>query len=110
MPLASLNKHRIALIVLQIDLFFHKIIMIKIPTVLVLGAGASTPFGLPSRQILVGIICNLLMRGPSQAWIPSWHKEPLMKMSVILRSKFSNEAVESFAQKLSKLLNVAVGI
>jgi len=76
--------------------------MIKIPTVLVLGAGASVPFGLPSGQILVDIICHLLVPGPSPHWIPNWLRDPLTKTFVMLRDKFANDAVESFARKLAK--------
>ncbi len=35
--------------------------MIEIETVLVLGAGASIPFGFPSGQNLVDIICTKLL-------------------------------------------------
>ncbi len=76
--------------------------MIKIPTVLVLGAGASMPLGFPSGQILVDIICHFLR--PKESfdckWAPSWLDRPMNETIRLLRNTFDQREIESFAEHL----------
>ena len=76
--------------------------MIEIPTVLVLGAGASMPFGFPSGQILVDIICHFLRPGESFdcEWVPSWLSTQMNETVKLLRNTFEWRRIEDFAERL----------
>ena len=76
--------------------------MINLPTVLVLGAGASMPFGFPSGQTLVDIICNRFCSGRvfGSDWMPDWLSPPVAHALEMLEGAFSMESVFSFANHL----------
>jgi len=73
--------------------------MIKEETVLVLGAGASMPFGFPSGRDLISKICEFF-------------KKDIESRKLILRISSSNpfavEHAESFVSKLSQTPNVSI--
>jgi len=73
--------------------------MIKEETVLVLGAGASMPFGFPSGRELISKICEFF-------------KKDIESRKLILRNSSSNpftvEHAESFVSKLSQVPNVSI--
>jgi len=73
--------------------------MIKEETVLVLGAGASMPFGFPSGRDLISKICEFF-------------KKEINSRKLILRNSSSNpftvERTESFVSQLSRTPNVSI--
>lgn len=73
--------------------------MIKEETVLVLGAGASMPFGFPSGRDLISKICEFF-------------RKDIESRKLILRNSSSNpftvEHAESFVSKLSQTPNVSI--
>jgi hypothetical protein len=78
--------------------------MIKIPTVLVLGAGASMPFGFPSGQSLVDLIIRYFYLAERGYGIPphseKWFKLTIEKMKLSLMKMFSKKEVDSFLEHL----------
>lgn len=73
--------------------------MIKEETVLILGAGASMPFGFPSGRDLISEICNFF-------------KKDIESRKLILQNSSSNpftvELAESFVSQLLPTLNVSI--
>lgn len=76
--------------------------MIEIETVLLLGAGASIPFGFPSGQNLVDIICTRLSFNTLQAktnveklFIEGWRRA-----FIILEQSFSKKRLSTFTDRL----------
>jgi hypothetical protein len=82
--------------------------MIKVPTVLVLGAGASVPFGFPSGQRLVDIIayylrntgCITTNRTFYPGMMETSFEEYINEIVKILKIKFQEEKIISFAEHL----------
>lgn len=85
--------------------------MITNKTVLVLGAGASVPFGFPSGQVLFDIIRFFLNPGypryPGNGlsisqWLPSHLEWSLPESFKMLNSVFSKESLDAFGGKIYK--------
>ena len=76
--------------------------MIEIKTVLVLGAGASIPFGFPSGCDLVDIICTQLLSPPVQAKtrVEKLFTERRIRSFRILKDIFGAKTLSAFADKL----------
>lgn len=76
--------------------------MITVPTVLVLGAGASIPFGFPSGQTLVDIICHFLHPDgpPDRECVPLWLHRPMGETVARLTATFTRKKITSFAEHL----------
>ena len=76
--------------------------MIEIKTVLVLGAGASIPFGFPSGQNLVDIICTQLLSHSLQAKtrVEKLFTERWARNFSILEERFDAKALSTFADRL----------
>ena len=72
--------------------------MIEIPTVLVLGAGASAPFGFPSGQTLVDIIFWYFWLvgpdGPTFGEEP-WDSSTINELKQMLMARFPKEEIVS---------------
>ena len=70
--------------------------MIETPTVLVLGAGASMPFGFPSGKRLVALICDLL-----NGELPTTH--------LLERCGYKKKQIWEFRESLTPASKVVLG-
>lgn len=60
------------------------------------------PFGFPSGQRLVDIICNSLIPGSDSSWRPTWLEHPIALTIRWLNKRFSQQANKKFAEALLK--------
>ena len=76
--------------------------MIEVPTVLVLGAGASIPYGFPSGQVLADLIClSLLSKNRPFPSIPRELEHSLSMTFGMLKQTFDVNELAQFALHLS---------